>query len=345
MKLWLGGQRGCVCETDDPLSFRPLEQEVSLRSRRGAVSLVCFACDDPVAQRLLPQVIVANERILPASVAAEFQASQRGNVFLVRRKSAWINATTLVRIISLLGAAVAPLLSTRHIILSMDACPVHIVPCVMRAVAAAGMHFLLIAAKTTKWMQPCDVAVFGALKHRLRQVFGETQVRAGAAELSPSVVLAILAAAVEEVVCGRDWSAAFRRCGLQTGWPTSKRFLTALGPFAGRPTASDLPTLAQLQSLFPRGRDVPIEACFASFWRPTRRAEPLARAAAPPPVPVPVAVPVPGRSVWHGRTRSTSHLALPSPVPVALGGSSPATAARGTLRHRAAPIASARPHR
>ena len=74
VKLWQGGQRGCVAQGS--VADAQLEQAVSLRSRRSGVSLVCFFRDDPVAQRLLPQVIVGNDRVGAASVAAEFQTSQ-----------------------------------------------------------------------------------------------------------------------------------------------------------------------------------------------------------------------------------------------------------------------------
>lgn len=327
VKLWLGGQRGCVVQAGEAASATPLEQEVTLRARRAAVSLACFVCDDPEVQRTLPQVIVGNDRVVAATVAAEFQASQTGNVFLLRRKSAWVNSSTLVRIIALLAAAVAPLLSTRHIIFSMDACPVHLVPEVMRAVAKGGMHFLLIGAQTTKWLQPCDVAVFGPLKHRLRQLYGESQVRSRKAELTPLVFLGMIATAVEEVVCGRDWSGAFQRCGLRGGWPTSTRFLTALGPLATRPTPMELPTLAQLQCLFPRGRCIPIDAAFASCLPAPRRAEPLAGRRETLEGTDALHPDTPADSPWFGRTRSTSHLTTPpGSQPVAAAGSSAAAA-------------------
>ena len=323
VKLWLGGQRGCVVQAGEAASLTPFEQGVTLRARRSAVSLACFVCDDPEVQRLLPQVIVANDRVIPATVAAEFQVSQTGNVFLLRRKSAWVNASTLLRIIALLAAAVAPLLSSRHIIFSMDACPVHLVPEVMRAVAKGGMHFLLLGAQTTKWLQPCDVAVFGSLKHRLRQLYGERQVRSRQAELTPLVFLDMLATAVEEVVCGRDWAAAFERCGLRGGWPTSRRFLTALGPLATRPTTTELPTLPQLQCLFPRGRCIPIDAAFASCLPVSRRAEPLAGRPETVAGPEEVHPETAAESPWFGRTRSTSRLPIPQAgQPVAAEGSS-----------------------
>lgn len=343
VKLWQGGLRGCIAQGGDEAAGAPMEQAVSLRSRRAAISLVCFVCDDPVAQRLLPQVIVGNERVLAASVAQEFQDSYHGNLYLLRRKSAWVNGGTLCRIIQLLAAAVEPLLASRHIILSMDACPVHLVPSVLRSVASGGMHFLLIAAKMTKWMQPCDVAVFAPLKHRLRQLYGAAQVEARAAELSPKAVLQLIATAVDEVVTGRDWAPAFRRCGLQGGWPTSTRFLQALGSLARGPESSDLPSLAQLQTLFPRGRDIPLDALFATCLRPPGRAEALpgrprrpSSAAAPDPA-------CASTRPWLGRTRSTSGLSLEVDEPVASSGPSASPSAPSAPQRPRDTIAWARP--
>lgn len=308
VKLDQSWPRGCVARAAAEGSGLPLERPVSVKHRRAAVSLVCFVCDDMAVQPMLPQVIVGNERVLPASVAARLQAADTGNVFVLRRPSSWVNGETLRHIIAMLAAAVAPLRESRHIILSMDACPTHLMPSVIRAVARGGMSYLLIAAQMTKWLQPLDVGVFAPLKRRLRESYGEEQLRLGVAELTPETVMRLTMAGVEDVVQKGSWAVAFERCGLRGGRPTSARFLRALGPLAPEPLSADLPTLAQLRALFPRGHDIPVGALFdhlVTDERP-RRAPSLTGMATAPRTAEPTAR-HPG-AVWFGRTRSTSRL-------------------------------------
>jgi len=308
VKLDQSWPRGCVAMAAAGECAPPLERPVSLRHRRAAVSLVCFVCDDAAVQPLLPQVIVGNERVLPASVAARLQDAGTGNVVVLRRQSSWVNGETLRRIIAMLAAALAPLRERRHIILSMDACPTHLMPSVIRAVARGGMSYLLIAAQMTKWLQPLDVGVFAPLKRRLRESYGEEQVRSGVAELPTETVMRLTMAGVEDVVQKGSWAVVFERCGLRGGRPTSARFLRALGPLALRPLTAELPTFPQLRALFPRGHDIPVGALFdhlVTGERP-RRAPRLKGPGAAPGTAEPTAAHPAG--VWIGRTRSTSRL-------------------------------------
>ncbi len=337
VKLWVGGGAGCVAPPSAVAPALPLEQRVTLRARRAAFSYVCFVCDAVAVQPLLPQVIVASEKTIPAAVGDRFQSVQTGRIFLVRRKSAWLNARVLCSILRLLAECLAEAAPGRHIVLGMDACPVHLSPAVLRAAGKLGLCFLLLPALTTKYLQPCDVAVFARLKHRYRQLFADRQLSLKKAELPPQEVLEVLSAAVADIVVGGAWSGAFDLCGLRRGGPTTKRFQKALGTeLPARFGPATLPTLAQFQAIFPANKSVPFDDLFRGLLCPP----PLAPAAAKPPAARAPSPPFldPERP-WYGRTRSTASLAaLTAPAP---------RAATGIARWkpRAVPLPAPRPPR
>lgn len=312
LKLFPGAGPGCVAPSEGKKTRHHVEQGVSMRAQRGALSLLAFVTDDPEIQSHLPQVLIGNARLIPEPVARDFTAARQDRLFLLRRKSSWVQAKGLAEIVRLLGACLQPLAAGKFFILSMDACPVHITSVVLRAVASVGLHFQLIPAQATRWLQPCDVAVFGALKHHIRRRHLEQQLRRGRAELDVAEVLQVFATAISEVICSRPWTRAFALCGLHEGPPLSKRFLEALGSGPLPACHARVPSLEQLQCVFPRRRDIPIELLFQNLLRPVpvgvgRRGllprvtegarRPSAKTSARP---------------WLGRTRSSSRVSLAS---------------------------------
>ena len=325
LKLFPGVEAGCVASSERHGPHRPVEQGVSLRAQRGALSYIAFVTDDRAVQERLPQVLVSNARLVPETAAREFAADRSDRVFLLRQKSSWVQAKTLARIVRLLGACLQPVAAGKFFILSMDACPVHITGVVLRAVASVGVHFMLIPAQATRWLQPCDVAVFRTLKHRIRRRYLELQVTRARAELEVADVLRVFATAITEVISGGVWAPAFSLCGLHEGLPSSKRFRLALGPEPLPATPPALPSLAQLQCVFPRRREIPIDLLFQNLLHPVpvglhrlhRRSEtegarrPSGEMAGRP---------------WQGRTRTTSrasHAAAGVPPTAATGSSVP----------------------
>ena len=286
------------------------EQRASLRARRSALSYICFVCDDAEVQPLLPQIFVVNNRLVPPAVAVAFNAGRTDRVVLLRQKSSWLDGAGLAKIMGVLKASLRPVAQDRCIILSMDACPVHTTKAVTAAVARAGCHYHLLPALATRWLQPCDVAVFAPLKHRIRVLMEGQQLGRRDAELPIGALLGVLADAVAGVVSGRAWRNAFALCGLHGAWPTSQRFLAELGPAPEDGLeGGGLPSLAAFESIFPRGRMIPVDRLF-----PLVLGDPRALAVADADAPAGASVhaePAHGSSSWVGRLRSSSRLAVP----------------------------------
>ncbi len=293
---------------------------------------MAFVTDDPTIQAFLPQVLVASSRLVPAAAVHEFHEGRTDRIFLLLRKSSWLDGTTLGHIIRLLAACLEPVAGGRFFILSMDACPTHTTPKVLQTIANVGFHFLLIPASATRWIQPCDVAVFAALKHRVRHHYFACQARRGRAELEMPDVLRVFSAALAEVVQGRSWSRAFALAGLHDGPPLSERFRLALGEPALARDAVAPPSLAELQCIFPARRTIPLDLLFQSLLRPMPvRAVPAAGNSRPRGVASGGRERPPG--VWEGRLRSSAHAAR------APSAAARAPAADPPARARARPIA------
>ena len=66
------------------------------------------------------------------------------NIFVLRRKSSWANVGTLLEFVLLLSKILEPVAQTRHIILTLDACPVHLADRVAMACARHNLSLIHI---------------------------------------------------------------------------------------------------------------------------------------------------------------------------------------------------------
>ena len=233
-----------------------------LKTKRAAVTLVAFACDDEETMQTLPQVFIVNENVVTRDVVEGLSGRCLGNVRVLRRKSSWVTAVLMVELVQLLAACLKDHLNTHQVVFHMDTCPAHLHPTVLKACSDAGMHLQVIPASATAWLQPLDVSVFGKFKSWVVREVERQRLGSSSGMLSRAEMLEVYRMAVDEVIRGQGWARAFELCGLKGQGQVSTRLLARLG--FGEPPAisSDLPTLTDLQSVFPQGMDIPIEAIF-----------------------------------------------------------------------------------
>ena len=225
----------------------------------------------------------------------------------------------MCKIISLLSKHLNGYRSSHHFILSTDGYRAHLTRPVWRAVNRARIMYHLIPAKITWVLQPCDTHVFSVLKNTLRrecQVLALTQPNG---RTSMSLLFRALARTISLVLRGVSWRCAFQDLGL-TGVQAavSDRVLGKL-QLGSRPTvASELPTLQELQAIFPARSILPIDDIFGWFTfsanTPVREQSVAAAAAA---VSHDHAAVDPLRP-WFGRTRSSSSQPPPASQPAPL---------------------------
>ena len=255
-------------------------------------------CDDPGVQRVLPQVIIANEATVTQAQYAPLRSTCPPNVRLLRRKSAWVDIPLFAQIITWLAAALAPFLEEFQLFVFFDAnhyiCTARFSGHVRGADCGLSSLLLQPRGSCSRWirMRSCFTNVACAR----RTSGGGIQSASGA--VTVGMLLAAIYTAIKDVLETRDWASSFERDGFgaaQVG--VSARVVEHVGGAVPLAVPSTRPTLEQLRQCWPRRARVPV----ADVWRRT-----------PPPV---VAAPADRRSA---RIAAAAGLSAPAPSAVAV---------------------------
>ena len=323
-----GGGRGVVFARRGARPWQQPARRVSRARRRTCLTHVGFICDVPVVQRVLPQIIIGNLSTFLVRDWAVIKAAAPENVYVLRQKSAWNNANLLCRIIRLLGQLLAPYANEFQPILLMDACKIHLADSVLAACAAAGVWPIIVPAKLTWLVQPCDTDAFHPYKALLKKVYSERKAGAVSGQLGVVEFLECMYEAIRRVLCERQWGLSFSRNGF--GWQQaalSERVLGHLGAQAPPSLPADEPSADTVRLCFPRRSRAPCER-----WLGVPSRGPLAL---PSPI-VPAALPAPAPDAPVAASASSSSGAGVTAVP-AVSSREPRTRAE----HRAARAAAA----
>ena len=295
---------------------RSLNSAATTSQARGMLTLVAFVCDNNEIQNILPQILIVNEKHLSrAEPAAALRMHLGANTVLWTASKAWVTGAVMCKIVGLLMKQLAPYRRSHHFILSTDAYRAHLTRPVWRAVNRARIMYHLIPSKMTWVLQPCDTHVFAMLKNTLRRECQALALTQTDGRLTMTLLIRALTRTITAVLRAASWRSAFEDLGLtgvQTG--VSDRVLQKVR-MRDRPcVASDLPTLAELQAVFPTRSILPIDDMFGWFCAAGDAAadgHPVVPAAAYQPD---LAAVNPLRP-WAGRTRSSSSLPPPAPEP------------------------------
>ena len=263
----------------------------SRKQQRGCLTHVAIVCDRPEMQPLLPQVVIGNHAVLPLYIQKEIEPHLHKHVFLVRRKSAWVDATYMITIMELLGKVLKPFLNKFQPILLMDALPAHIAPTVFCAAAKSGIWVVIVPAKLTWLLQPADTHLFYKYKMYLRKRYLESMARCEEGALQLRAVLKAINDAVRYVCQAHEWGKAFDGNGFGQRQRHVRRAIVEAGEL-NFPLCIPLgiPSLMQFRSIWPAGADIPLDAVFAPFLDPPDPCT-TSRAAQQPPEPIPAPLP------------------------------------------------------
>ena len=271
-------------------------QRVGRHKRRTCLTHIALICDRPAVQVLLPQVLIGNCSTFLVRDWARMNAERPRNVYLLRQKSAWNNKGVMKQVIHLLGQALRPLAARFQPILLMDACRVHLHPGVARSCAAAGVRLVIVPAKLTWLLQPCDTHAFLKYKAYLKGAYQRLRVAGANNELDTMGFLQALYETIRKVLQGERWASAFDKDGF--GAPpgqaaVSNFILRELALDAPPAIGAEEPTLDVLRLCFPRNAAIPRAALLQEVveFAPAVPAAPLA----PPalgalPAPMPLGV-------------------------------------------------------
>ena len=275
--LFQGGGKGTVFR--GPPAAAPA-QWANRSKRRRCLSHVAFICDRPELQPVMPQVLIGNCATLLRRDWAALLAGCPPNVFLVRQKSSWNNSALCARLVRLLAAALAPYAATVQPVLFMDAYRVHYHRLVLSACCAAGVWPVMIPAKMTWLLQPCDTHAFLAYKLRLRESYQRHRAESADGQIGVRDFLPCIYEAIRLVLQGRRWDHAFDADGLGQRQAAVSRSVQRWLQLEGAPAVpSAPPSEEQLRMCLPARARVDV----AAFLRPLAppRAVPAARRAVP----------------------------------------------------------------
>ena len=335
--LFQGAAKGSLMVSKRRLRDRipDLAQRVSQSRRRTCLTHIGLICDRPDFQKFLPQVIIGNEHTFSAADWAALDAARPNNVVLVRQKSAWNKSELMVRVVKLIAQVLAAFSREVQPVLLMDACKVHVTKAVLEACVCGGVWPVIVPAKMTWLLQPCDTHAFLKLKFHLKAVsYPQARARAEAADgsLSVSEFLAALYDAIRVVLEGKPWAGAFAQDGYgrDQAW-LSRSALRHLEYDQPPVVPRTQPSLEQVQLCFPKKWPVPLATLYRPFQAlplPAAKAAPVARGrmlapkrlgvsagsaalALPAPAPPPAAAPAPSSAgpVTRGQSRLIAALA------------------------------------
>ena len=293
--------------------FLEREEKATLAQRRSCCSLLGLISDDPVTQALLPLVLLVNDKTVTAAETLALEASLpcTTNCWLLRRKSAWVDADVMVWFFGIIRQCLCELEPIAQFVLLMDCSPVHATQRVVRAAALNKIHLVFIAAHMTSVLQPLDVYAFSILKKRLGDAYedlGHASADGGVSTLS---VLCEFCKISEDLLFNKSWLHAFRGCGFGDQQKSlGKRARRHLGHSCESFTeTSELPTLQQLHDAWFGRRLIPLGWLFhlCTISKPEAEAEVKIQGSI-------CEGSVVDNSPWHGRLRSSSSLFLEVPA-------------------------------
>ena len=192
-------------------------QPASRKVRRTCLTHVAFICDRPEVQPLLPQVLIGNCATFLIRDWHQLLAQCPPNVYLIRQKSAWNNAEVCKRIFNILAAVLRPWSARLQPILLMDACYAHLHASVAECCSRQGIWLVVIPARLTGLMQPCDTHAFQTYKVYLKKAYQRLRAAHPTGKVSVADFLAAVYETVRFVLQGAKWALAFDRDGFGAG--------------------------------------------------------------------------------------------------------------------------------
>ena len=244
------------------------------QQQRSCLTHVAFICDDSTIQTKLPHIIIGSNHVLSVRVFEKVRGKLRKNVFLWRKPNAWISTSLLLEIVEMLGRVLAPFLFEFQPILFWDALKCHLADSVLRAASQAGIWVIPIPAKMTWLLQPADTHAFAKYKAYIRKEFYHQASISSDGHVDLEKVIMILDAGVLAIFQATHWADSFDQNGFGGGQAkVRKSILEHLVVEHVAPAMSLLPSLAQVQQVWPKRISVPIDALFSAFLpQPKRRA-------------------------------------------------------------------------
>ena len=276
IQCYSGRPFGCVF-TRAGASDRSLEQHLPKKKRRKCLTLIATVADDDLVQDVLPMFLIGNfnaflkrdMKLLRDVAGPRVELIRCGDHILFcrflrvfnRQNSAWNNVDVFCHVIRRFHAVLKPMLASLQPVLYMDSLPLHITPRVTQLLSKCSLWPCVVPPMTTGDLQVPDTHVFAPLKSALREECDHARAD-GAGDMTMVMYVRSLRIALDSVVFGRRWAAAFDHNGfgnLQCNLGDKLKPYVNVGAGAGAPTLQDI------ELCCPRNRPSCARALFDRF--------------------------------------------------------------------------------
>lgn len=254
--------------------------------QRCNLTQLVFICDDDEVQAALPTILLVSKRAFSQAMFEKMKSMLPPHIHLWRQQRAWVTGRTMSAACRLVASVLQPWIPRIAVIFCADTYRGHLTKGVWDTMARLRFAYLLIPAKLTWALQPCDTHVFAGYK---RQLVEEQQVRRiaeaelqrrrtaalspppGVAPVEPVLnLIESLVAAFEKTVQQRSWTAAFASNGLGDSLLDISPGLLQQLTFEAMPSdMQSWPTLKDFQHIFPARSDIPVDSIFAVLRPPS----------------------------------------------------------------------------
>ena len=186
-------------------------------SRDRRTTCVAALCDQPLFQRVLPQIVIQQSKAQSESGRAHQSAAvANGPPDVWTNSTGMMDARCLRRFVVRLRCEINKVNAVTWILLVLDCSPLHLSTKFLRFCSQLGVLLLFVPALTTWFLQPLDVYVFSTLKRML-----SAKLHAGHSAQTGRVLNArerfhVQVASARETMQAGRWERALSRCGVTT---------------------------------------------------------------------------------------------------------------------------------
>ena len=277
IQCYSGKQFGCVFARAGTAA-RSLSQHLPKNKRRKCLTLITTVADDAVIQNALPMFLIGNfnaflkrdMKSLRDAVGPRVELIRRGGfqclcVGLCRRvfrqNSAWNNVDLFCYVIKRFHLVLKPMVEFLQPVLYMDSLPLHIALAVVKLLSKCHIWPCVIPPMTTGDLQVPDTHVFAPLKRVLRESCDHARAENGG-DMSMSTYLRSVRVALDSVVFGRSWAAAFDHNGFGN---LQCNLGAKLRPYMPAVAATSAPMLRDIELCCPRNRYAGAKILYDTF--------------------------------------------------------------------------------
>ena len=257
-------------------------RQASSKDLRVTFTHVALICNKPELQPFMPQFIFVGNDALSWTQLSDLLPLLPDNVFLRRMARGWNNSEQQTLILKIIGDVAATRAPELIPVLLFDCSPIHLATPCLQACCDSRIWPLLVPAKMTFLLQPCDTHLFRKYKSVHRAWVAGKLLEGTDASIVKTAIIGVIHC-IRTVLQGHDWNHAFAQDGFCNSLEFLSQYILSKLDMRAPPAISDLrPTRAMVQQCWPKMTT----ACAADVLK-------CLPADATHPVPVPKALPPP----------------------------------------------------